>query len=94
MTEDGSNFYTNEGYKLASSSGKNVYIKGGEDMSSRGPIKVPIHGYTWTQKANYEYKEKAGYYVTLDEAYKYCSNDKTCLGITKTVSQSKLFLYD
>ena len=92
MTEDGSKFFTNEGYKLASSSGKTVYIKGGEDQSTLEPVSVPKYGYTWTQTATYEYIHKTGNWGRLDDAYRYCVNHKGCVGITKMVSSTLSFV--
>lgn len=88
VTEDGSKFYTNEGYKLSSSNGKTTYIKGGEDQSSLEPVSVPKYGYTWTQTATYQYIHKTGNWGNLDDALRYCVNHKGCVGITKMVSSS------
>ena len=86
VTEHGSKFYTNEGYKLSSSSGSTVYIKGGEDQSKLETVSVPKYGYTWTQTSTYRYINQNGNWNNLDDAYKYCVAHKNCHGITRRVS--------
>ena len=86
VTEQGGKFYTNEGYKLSSSSGSTVYIKGGEDQSKLEPVSVPKYGYTWTQTSTYRYINSNGNWNNLDEAYKFCVAHQNCYGITRLVS--------
>lgn len=85
VTKSGAKYYTNSGYKIASSSGTTVYVRGGAEASS-DPVTVPKHGYTWTLTTSWRFIKLGTKYTARDDAFKKCAEADSCKGVTLHVS--------